>query len=78
MKCEICKGKLNEGGADSKIIIEEPAGITKWAVCDVCSSAVFEFILEFKDDLKNSFKDHDATWKLSKEVYRQRKLEVES
>ena len=56
MKCEICKGKLNEGGADSKIIIEEPAGITKWAVCDVCSSAVFEFILEFKDDLKNSLR----------------------
>lgn len=78
MKCEICKGEFNEGeAANSKVIIDEPAKITKWAVCDVCAAAVYEFILEFKDDIKDGFKNHDDTWKLKNEVFRQRKLEVE-
>lgn len=79
MKCEICKGEFNEGeAADSKVIIDEPGKTTKWTVCEFCAAAVYEFILEFKDDIKDGFKNQDDTWKLKKEVYRQRKLEVES
>ena len=79
MKCEICKGEFNQGEKpDSRVILEEPGKITKWTVCDVCAAAVYEFILEFKDDIKDGFKNQDDTWKLKNEVFRQRKLEVES
>ena len=78
-QCEMCKGMLNDKEpVDSKITIKEPSGTSEWNVCDVCAATVYEFILEFKGDIKDGFKNQDDSWKLKNEVYRQRKLEVES
>ena len=76
MKCEICKGEFDMGEKpDSKVVIEEPGKTTKWIVCDVCAASVYEFILEYQDDVKTSFRDQDEAWKLRHKPEVQKRLE---
>ena len=78
-QCEICKGNLNDKDpANSRITLEDPDTTSEWTVCDICASAVREFIMEFKDDIETGFKDQDESWQLNKKVYLQKRLEVES
>ena len=77
-QCEICKGNLNDKEpANSRITLEDPGAKSEWTVCEICASAVREFIMEFKDDIETGFKDQDESWQLNKKVYLQKRLEVE-
>lgn len=76
-QCEICKGNLNDKDpANSRITLEDPDTTSEWTVCDICASAVREFIMEFKDDIETGFKDQDESWKLRKDPSKQKILEV--
>lgn len=75
--CELCHNLLNGPNPDpisSKITIESPKETKTWEVDDGCASTVYEFILEFREDVRTGFRDQDEAWKLKKNPRFQQRL----
>lgn len=76
-KCQMCNGMLEGLEEDeplTKVTFEGPEGEHSIKVGEICAASLAEYILEFREDVKNSFKDQDEKWRLRKRPYLQRKL----
>ena len=74
-KCQICHGLLDKE-VNSTVSVIGPEDNLRMNVCGICAASVCEFILEFSDDVKTKFRDQDERWKLDREPWKQKKLEV--
>lgn len=77
-RCKMCHNLLHPPDhqlpISSQITIQTQEKTKTWNVDEICASAVEEFILEFQDDVKTSFKYQNEQWKLRKNPHLQRKL----